>query len=232
MRRPRGFNLAEVLVAGLLLAVILGIAYLFLDFGLDNSELTRTMVEAQESVNRASYRISRELMESDPLAIQLYPDVACVVFPSARDAQGRFQVHPVSGRPIWQKYVAYYLAQDPETTDARVAALYRVELSNPVFPTPDARPAGTVGLSASSVMATNGAQLIGHGLVAPTAARPHGGFDVYALAPDGSPRYDLSSSPIVVDLEAVNRDAAVSRLRAGVARANSVVSHLRIDIRS
>lgn len=231
-RRARGITLAELLVAALLLAVILAISYLYLAFGLDNSQWTRTTVEVQQSANLAAYRLSRELMETDPFCVEFSsPGTAGVIFPSARDAAGKFHCQPQTGRPVWQKLVAYYLAPDPEYPDPRVDALYRVEVFPPGLPSSQAEPASSFGVTLASVIGSPKARLVAHGLVAPTASDPYGGFDVYSLAPDGSPTHAQSNGVVLIDLEAVNRKAAVAIWSRGRDNANSVVSHLEIDIR-
>lgn len=200
--------------------------------------MTRTTIEVQQATNASTYRMSREMLETNPITVEFFPNASSpdapvgVVFLSARDANNTFQCHPISGRPIWQKAVGYFLDTDPEFGADNVQGLYRAEIVPAGLPFPDLVTPSSLAVSTATLRSSGqNRQLVAHGVLAPSASRPHGGFDVYSEFADGSKTYDLPSSPVYMDLELINYRSGNAAWIAGQDNSNSIVSHLRLDLR-
>jgi len=244
-RRQPGATLIEILTyMGLVSMVMLAIYGIFVA-GQRYFEVARASVEVQQALNTIGARLTRDLMETDANTVQSYPNSKYtavpvgIVFLSARKPttgaadDNTFQYDATYGGPVWQKYIGYYLDTDPSYPDnPRMRALYVAEVVPAGFPKTQAQK-GTENSITSATIRTSGRnrRLLAHGILAPTNARPRGGFDCYAII-NGGTRHQLFQNPIYVDLEMINTSAGVARTGGESSNDNSIVSRLRIEGRS
>ncbi len=248
MRTPRrqpGATLIEILTYMALVSMVMLAIYGIFMAGRRYFEIARASVEVQQALNTVGARLTRDLMETDASTVQSYPNgrytavPVGIVFLSARKpATGAaddnvFQYDENFGVPIWQKYIGYYLDTDPSyPNNPRMQALYVAEIVPAGFPKTQAQQ-GTENNITSATIRSSGRnrRLLAHGILAPTNARPRGGFDCYAIV-NGVTRHQVFQNPIRVDLEMINTSAGVARTGGESSNDNSIVSRLRIEGRS
>lgn len=243
--RARGTTLVEIMIYMSLVTMVFLAIYGVFMAGRRYFEIARASIEVQQAANTIGYRLTRDLMETDAPTVQYYPNgtfataPAGVVFLSARKPvtgaadDNTFQYDNTYGVPNWQKYVGYYLDVDPSyPNDTQMRALYVAEIVPTGFPKLKAEP-GSVNSVTTVTMRSNGRnkRIVAHGILAPTNARPHGGFDVYAIM-NGTKTYTASTNPIYIDLELLNTSAAVTRRAPGATNNNSITSSIRVEARS
>lgn len=243
--RPRGTTLVELMIYMSLVTMVFLAIYGVFMAGRRYFEIARASIEVQQAANTIGYRLTRDLMETDAPTVQFYPNStltsapAGVVFLSARKPvtgaadDNTFQYDNTYGVPNWQKYIGYYLDVDPTyPNDTQMRALYVAEIVPTGFPKLKAE-RGTLNSVTTATLRTNGRnkRIVAHGIMAPTNARPHGGFDVYAVM-NGTRTYVASQNPIYVDLELLNTSAGVTRRVAGATNNNSITSSIRVEARS
>lgn len=244
-RRPSGTTLVELMTYMSLVTMVFLAIYGIFTAGRRYLEIARASIEVQQAANTIGYRLTRDLMETDAHTVQYYPNSAAstapvgIVFLSARKPvtgaadDNVFQYDATYGIPNWQKYVGYYLDADPSYPDQpTMRALYVAEVVPSGFPKTAAQKGSVNGVT-TATFRTSGRnrRLLAHGILAPTNARPQGGFDCYALL-NGTKTRTESGNPIYVDLELVNTSAGVARRQVNGSNASSITSSLRVEARS
>ncbi len=237
MRSSDGVTLIELMVYSLLLLVVFSALLATFVLGKRYFEMSRTAAEVQQSLAVVGHRLTWELSESDPMSIEMFPNSNSnapvgVVFLSARDDNGVFVLDATQGTPIWQKCVGYYLDSDPEFPDSEVMALYRAEYKPSGLPTTDSVTPSSLGVT-TQTLRQNGVKkrLIAHGFLAPSNARPHGGFDVYWM--NGSNKnYDQGQGAVYVDLEVINKTTGVAVSGNQADARSGISSQFRVDLRN
>ncbi|MCL5773208.1 MAG: hypothetical protein M1536_02370 [Firmicutes bacterium] len=148
MRKKRlsASSLIELLVYATIFFVIFGGVYLIFTAGVKYYTSARSMIEVQQGVQMAPFRLQRELMESDLNGITFYPNSTSsqiiprgVVFISPRNPSNNnsFDYNTATGRCRWYKYVCYYAGTDPN--DSQSLAIFRKEYV-PASMNPNANP--------------------------------------------------------------------------------------------
>lgn len=244
-KRARGTTLVEIMIYMSLVTMVFLAIYGVFMAGRRYFEIARASIEVQQAANTIGYRLTRDLMETDASTVQFYPNAnftsapVGVVFLSARKPvtgaadDNTFQYDNTYGVPNWQKYIGYYLDTDPSyPNDPQMRALYVAEFVPTGFPKLRAEP-GSINSVTTATMRTNGRnkRIVAHGVMAPTNARPRGGFDVYSIM-NGTKTYLASQNPIYIDLELLNTSAGVTRRAPGANNNNSITSSIRVEARS
>lgn len=131
---PHGFSLAEVLTAmgvfgivGSLVAILFALSQSYYASG-------AAQADVQAETQQAITQMIREIRESSIGAYQINATKNAIIFVSARNSNGNFQVYTATGTPYWQKWICYYLVPQPGSS---YSELIRKE-GNPVgstFPT-------------------------------------------------------------------------------------------------
>lgn len=193
MIRKKASTLLETLLYCTLFLLVIGVAYMFYLMGLGYLTKTRVQIEMQQANSLAVSRLITELAETNLVGLESFPNPAnpnCragLVLVSARDDDNRFRYGSPSARPVWQRYVSYYLESDPQSPGStETQALFRAELETQAgvtLPGEIAYVPSTKGIT-TDLLATKGTnrKLIAHGLLAPTPGLPHGGFNLYGLS--------------------------------------------------
>lgn len=244
-RRQAGATLIEILTYMGLASMVMLAIYLIFVAGWRYFEIARSSVEVQQAVNTIGTRLTRDLMETHANTVQSYPNSKYtsvpvgIVFLSARKPvtggadDNAFQYDPNYGLPLWQKYVGYYLDTDPSNpNDTRSRALYVAEYIPTGFPKIKAEQGTVNGVTTATIRGSGrNRRLLAHGVLAPTNARPRGGFDCFAIVA-GVTRHQVFQNPIQVNLELVNTTAGVARTGGQTSNENSIISRLIIEGRS
>lgn len=242
--RSRGTTLVEIMIYMSLVTMVFMAIYGVFMAGRRYFEIARASIEVQQAANTIGYRLTRDLMETDAATVRFFPNSASssapagVVFLSARKPvtgapdDNTFVYDQTYGVPMWQKYLGYYLDTDPSyPNDTQMRALYLAEIVPSGFPKTRAEAPSVNGLTTASFKSSGrNKRIVAHGIMAPTNARPHGGFDVYAVV-NGAKTYTASQNPIYIDLELLNTSAGVARA-AGRTNNNTITSSIRVEARS
>lgn len=198
MRRKRlsGTSLIELLVYTTIFFVIFGGVYLIFLAGIKYYTAARSMIDVQHGALLASYKLQRELMESDLNGITFYPNSTSnqniprgVVFISPRNPSNNnsFDYNTTTGRCRWYKYICYYADTDPD--DPQSLALFRKEYI-PSSLSPDANP---VQCSYDTDWFKGNTSLNGE-----IVAKNISSFDISSGDPDQTTDYDKAFNPVCI----------------------------------
>ncbi|HXE73373.1 MAG TPA: prepilin-type N-terminal cleavage/methylation domain-containing protein [Candidatus Nitrosotenuis sp.] len=106
--RQRGVTLPEILVAGTLLLLVVGVAYAVLVLTHRSWILSSGRATPAINCEVALERLRRELLETSSSTVVTLTDPPAVAFATARDEEGRFCTDS-EGEPRWQASVVYYV---------------------------------------------------------------------------------------------------------------------------
>ncbi|GIW73279.1 MAG: hypothetical protein KatS3mg102_2821 [Planctomycetota bacterium] len=157
-RDERGFSLLELVVAGAVLVVLLGLIGAVLAESAELSASRGVLMHAETAAQARLFDLRLELMETNPAHVSVlsFSDPllagggpqAALAFSSARDPQGAFQMS--NGRPVWQAVVVYCPYGDPnEGGQLRRYADY----------TPRSYPVSIVSVDATQIRLSDGTVL-------------------------------------------------------------------------
>lgn len=102
----RGFTLVELMIAGALLLVVLGVLAVAMRSVGRNWARAQKKAAAQSNAALALSRLREEFRAADPDSVRVGPGQ--VTFVSSLDRQGRLRFHDLTGALLWQKRVALY----------------------------------------------------------------------------------------------------------------------------
>jgi hypothetical protein len=105
--RRRGLTLIEMVATMGLTATLMGILLGLVVSGQTLWMDCRALSSRHQGLASAALSLEREVQASTPSSLTSLPDG--LAFRSARDARGVF-LTDVTGAPVWQNYVVYYLA--------------------------------------------------------------------------------------------------------------------------
>ncbi len=129
MGSRKGSSLLEVLIYTAICGLLFTMIYQFFNLGVSYFMAAKASIEVQGGIQTAVHRLVRELSESNLATVRFYPTSSYpsapygVVFASPRymsthATMGNRLVYDnasptPSGKPLWHKFVCYYLDQDP-----------------------------------------------------------------------------------------------------------------------
>jgi type II secretory pathway pseudopilin PulG len=152
--KNKGFTLIETLVYSVLLIIILGTMYTILSGAMENYYTIRSGVDVQKASISSVNRITKELSESNLASIAFYKTKPKgIVFMSPKTADNMIEINQTTGKPYWQKYVCYYMEDDP--SDISLSCIIRKEKTVTQTDTPSVSNVYT-----TSYFATGGGKLI------------------------------------------------------------------------
>lgn len=138
--KAKGFTLPEMVVA---VSVFAAVAILVGTLFVVNERLYATssaQVNVMSSNMQGIGKLRQELQESDFASFAVSVSPNAVIFASARNSSGQFQIASSganAGKPWWQKWVCYYLISQPGSS---WFMLVRKEGSPPAFPSANSLP--------------------------------------------------------------------------------------------
>lgn len=122
MTGRKGTSLIEVLIYTAIFGLLFTLIYQFFNLGVSYFTAARASIEVQGGLQSAAHRLARELAESNLATIRFYgsPSVPYgVVFASPRymsthaTTPNRLVFDIDSGKPLWHKYICYFIEADP-----------------------------------------------------------------------------------------------------------------------
>lgn len=131
----KGFTLTELLITIIVLAIMFGMIVTIVLLIKRNFLDVEKRAAMQQAAVVSLSKLTRELLESsvDSLTVYNYLDnsyPAGLVFASPRDPSptenNRFKEDSITSKPVWNKFVCYYLDTDPEAPSEK--ALFRKEI--------------------------------------------------------------------------------------------------------
>ena len=141
----KGLTLIEVLIYSMLMIFILTGIYSVFTASMQNYHLISSTIDVQKASLNTVHRLAKELSESKLSYIKLYgTDPKGIVFLSPRNNNGVFQYYMNASdsndsnnqKPMWQKYVVYYVDTDPEDSSSKAIIRKTEMLTTPsVSPT-------------------------------------------------------------------------------------------------
>ncbi|MBI3926357.1 MAG: prepilin-type N-terminal cleavage/methylation domain-containing protein [Armatimonadetes bacterium] len=165
--RHRGFTLAELIVAGFILGLLLFAVFAIYRMGASTMMKADAQTELLQQLQTITTKLSREAERSVYEGVSVTPDGRAVALLDATYSDGSFAVDS-SGRLVWQRYVIYYW-------EPAASSLSRTTL--PYLP-PDPRVADTLESYTGNPLSdyTNGGQEVGRNVSACTFAIEGGAF--------------------------------------------------------
>jgi len=130
MTGKKGTSLVEVLMYTAIFGLLFTLIYQFFNLGVGYFTAAKANIEVQGGLQSAAHRLARELAESNLATVRFYPTASSpsgtprgVVFASPRfmstsaTTPNRLVFDTSSpnpsGKPLWHKYLCYYLDSDP-----------------------------------------------------------------------------------------------------------------------
>lgn len=118
--RRRGASLLDIMVASVILGLLLFALFSLFRTGVVGLKKVDNQSSLLRELQILSLKIGRAAHESSFDSLSVSPDQTIVAFLSAEDGNGDFIADDL-GRPVWQKFIVYYLQTSDNT-------IYRTEV--------------------------------------------------------------------------------------------------------